>query len=266
MAAVDRILALIRANQRVLIAACAVIAIIAAVVVLRGGVSNEPACYRRTFEGTPFMVCAYDSRRDEIRIAWQRQGGNALRSFEALDEDLAAASARVRFAMNAGMFNDEGSPIGLFVADGVAQRPLNTSEGPGNFHLKPNGVFSVDEDGEVHVETTQYFSARLAEPRWATQSGPMLVIDGALHPAIENDGPSRTIRNGVGWRDAHTALFVISEAPVSFGRFARFFRDELKCEDALFLDGAISSVWIPKAGRRDAGYDLGPMIVVLDKQ
>jgi uncharacterized protein YigE (DUF2233 family) len=164
------------------------------------------------------------------------------------------------------MFNDEGSPIGVLVSDGVALRPLNTADGPGNFHLKPNGVFSVDSDGEIHVETTQYFSVRLAEPKWATQSGPMLVIDGKLHPAFEDDGPSRTIRNGVGRRDAHTAVFVISEAPVSFGRFARLFRDELHCKDALFLDGAISSLWIPKAGRRDEGYDLGPIVVVLDKE
>lgn len=265
MGVLDRILPLVRANRRVLIAAGAVIALIAALVAFRGGVPAEPACERRTFEGSPFMVCMFDSRRDEVRLAWQRQGGNALRGFEALEQDLGADARRVRFAMNAGMFNDEGSPIGLLVADAVALRPLNTSDGPGNFHLKPNGVFSVDADGEVHVETTQYFAARLAEPRWATQSGPMLVIDGALHPAIMGDGPSRTIRNGVGIRDAHTALFVISEAPVSFGRFARFFRDVLHCEDALFLDGAVSSLWIPKAGRRDSGYDLGPMVVVLDK-
>jgi uncharacterized protein YigE (DUF2233 family) len=95
---------------------------------------------------------------------------------------------------------------------------------------------------------------------------PMLVIDGALHPAITEDGPSRKIRNGVGARDAYTALFVISDAPVSFGRFARLFRDDLHCKDALFLDGVVSNAWIPEAGRRDTEHPLGPMVVVLDRR
>lgn len=116
----------------------------------------------------------------------------------------------------------------------------------------------------VRVKAT--YAARHAEPMWAAQSGPMLVIDGALHPAIAADGPSRKIRNGVGARDAHTALCVISDTPVSFGRLARLFRDELHGRDALFLDGVVSSVWIPGAQRRDGGHELGPMVVVLDRR
>jgi uncharacterized protein YigE (DUF2233 family) len=93
----------------------------------------------------------------------------------------------------------------------------------------------------------------------------MLVIDGALHPQIQNDGPSRYIRNGVGVRDEQTAFFVISSGVVSFGRFARFFRDELNCDDALFLDGSVSSLWAPQMERKDEITDLGPMVVVLSR-
>jgi uncharacterized protein YigE (DUF2233 family) len=262
MAALDRFLALLQPNRRVLIAAGAIVAVVALLLFWR--VAPAPACDRITFEGTPFMVCTYNSQADELRLVWQRKGGNALRSFEALEEDLGQETSRVRFAMNVGMFNSEGSPIGVHVERGVALRPLNRSDGPGNFHMKPNGVVSVDADGLVHVETTDQYAARSPEPYWASQSGPMLVIDGTLHPAIKGDGPSRVIRNGVGKRDGNTLIFAISEAPVSFGRFARLFRDQLKCDNALFLDGAVSSLWIPRTGRRDAGYPIGPMVVVLD--
>lgn len=116
----------------------------------------------------------------------------------------------------------------------------------------------------MRIETSEAFAARGDTPLWATQSGPMLVIAGALHPAIHANGTSRLLRNGVGVRNPHTAYFVISEGPVSFGRFARFFRDRLGCRDALFLDGTVSSLWAPRLHRMDARVPIGPMAVVLD--
>jgi uncharacterized protein YigE (DUF2233 family) len=220
------------------------------------------ACEPRTFEGSPFTVCTVDLRRDELRLAWRGHAGPPLRGFAALADDLGDDARRVRFAINAGMYDADGAPIGLYVAAGVEHHARDDADGEGNFYRKPNGVFSVDASGEVHVEPTAAYAARRAAPAWATQSGPMLVIDGALHPAIADDGASRKLRNAVGARDAHTAVVVISEAPVSFGRLARLFRDELRCRDALYLDGVVSSLWLPP-GRRDAGHPLGPMIVVL---
>jgi uncharacterized protein YigE (DUF2233 family) len=253
-------------SRRMRIAASAVIAAAAAAVVARGQPSPRAACERHTFEGSPFTVCTFDARRDELRLAWQGKDGKALRGLARLADDLGDHARRVRFAMNAGMYDADGSPIGVLVTRGATAHPLDTSNGDGNFHLQPNGVFSLDRGGAVHVEPTAAYAARRPEPEWATQSGPMLVIDGALHPAIAADGPSRKIRNGVGARDAHTALFAISDEPVSFGRFARLFRDDLHCKDALFLDGVVSSAWIPEAGRRDTGHPLGPMVVVLDRR
>lgn len=226
---------------------------------------TDPAtCAPRSFEGTRFTVCPFDTERDELRLAWRGSDGRPLRGFAALGDALGSDARRVRFAMNAGMFDAAGAPVGLLVAGSAVLHPLDTGSGTGNFYLAPNGVFSIDRDG-VHIEPTATYAARDAAPVWATQSGPMLVIGGALHPAIATDGPSRTIRNGVGARDAHTAVFAISEEPVSFGRFARLFRDELHCRDALYLDGAISSLWQPAAGRRDAGHALGPIAVVLQR-
>src|SRR3954470_22219322 len=189
--------------------------------------SAEPACEPRSFEGSRFTVCTFDARRDELRLATAA----APRTLTALADELGDDARRVRFAVNAGMFDDHGAPIGLLIAAGATLHPLNTGNAAGNFYLKPNGVFSVDPDGGVHVEITAAYAARNPAPAWATQSGPMLVIGGALHPTITGDGPSRKLRNGVGAIDAHVAVFAISEAPVSFGRFARLFRDELHCRD-----------------------------------
>jgi uncharacterized protein YigE (DUF2233 family) len=191
--------------------------------------------------------------------------GEAYRGFAPLQESLGKDASRVRFAMNAGMYDDSGAPIGLFVSRGVEEKPLNRRDGPGNFHMKPNGVFWLDAAGAPHVDTADDFAALNAAPPLATQSGPMLVIDGALHPAIKDDGPSRLTRNAVGVCGAREAKFVISEDPVSFGKLARFFRDGLQCPNALYLDGAVSSLWQPDQARMDEGFAIGPIIVALER-
>lgn len=184
-----------------------------------------------------------------------------FRSFDRLEANLGPRAADLLFAMNAGMYDEQGRPIGLYLEEGEERHPLNRRDGPGNFHLKPNGVFAVDSEGRVSIETAPEHSGK---PRWATQSGPMLVIDGALHPAIRPNGESLYVRNGVGVADESTAWFAISDEPVSFGRLARLFRDSLGCRNALYFDGAVSSLWDREAGRQDNYASLGPMVAVFD--
>jgi uncharacterized protein YigE (DUF2233 family) len=229
-------------------------------------VAQTGACEERRFEGSRFTVCAYDAGRDTLRLAWRDEGKQPLRSLSALQAALGADAAQVRFAMNAGMYDKDGAPIGLFIQGGKTLKPLNLRPGPGNFHLLPNGVFAVDEEGHADVFTAEAFNNLTDRFAWATQSGPMLVIANKLHPKFDPDGQSRLIRNGVGVKDPRTAFFVISEDAVSFGRFARFFRDVLGCRDALYLDGTVSSLWDPAAERQDAYGGLGPMIFVLRKE
>ena len=93
----------------------------------------------------------------------------------------------------------------------------------------------------------------------------MLVSGNALNPHFQNDGPSHYVRNGVGVTENGETYFAISEAPVSFGRFARLFRDVLHCPDALYFDGSVSSLWAPSLGRADHGRALGPIVIVLEK-
>ena len=226
---------------------------------------GQAACETRSFEGSAFTVCPFNrNASQDVRLAWRDSQGKPLRSLAALETALGAEAGSVRFAMNAGMYDHNGAPIGLYVEGGKVLKKLNTNEGPGNFHLMPNGVFAVDDHGRVSVAATKDYYP--PNKLWATQSGPMLVIGGNLHPKFDADGPSRLVRNGVGVKDPNTAYFVISEDGVSFGRFARFFRDGLGCADALYLDGSVSSLWDPAGGRQDGFSALGPMIVVFRRE
>ena len=119
------------------------------------------------------------------------------------------------------------------------------------------------QDGKAGILDSAAFAKRRPRVRLATQSGPMLVIDGELHPRFSDEGPSRKYRNGVGIVDAGTVAFAISDEPVSFGAFARLFRDELGCRNALFLDGSVSALHAADLGRTDVSLKpLGPLIGV----
>jgi uncharacterized protein YigE (DUF2233 family) len=226
--------------------------------------TSAAACSERVFEGASFTICRYDRRRDEIALILDGPRG-PLRTFAALENQLGARATRLRFAMNAGMYDEAGNPIGLYVEEGRERHRINRTAGPGNFHLLPNGVFSVAADGRVAVTPSPLYAAS-SRPLWASQSGPMLVIDGRLHPAFQDDGPSLHIRNGVGVDSADTAWFAISDNAVSFGRMARFFRDVLGCPNALYFDGSVSSLWDRPGGRRDTGRELGPLVAVFERQ
>lgn len=250
-------------NWVLMVAAVAAVAL-GGLLLFRAEAPGSP-CVEQTFEASRFTVCAFRSAEHELNLVFDDGQGRALRSFEALAASGAVDLGRVRFAMNAGMFDVAGAPIGLFVAKAQERHPINQQSGTGNFYMQPNGVFFVDGRNHSYLLPTPDFVSSGLSPMWATQSGPMLVIDGVLNPNFDRDGPSKNIRNGVGLRSLALSYFVISEDPVSFGKFARFFRDVLKCENALYLDGAVSSLWLPAANRRDDNYALGPMVVVSDK-
>jgi len=222
----------------------------------------ESACSDRSFEGTRFTVCDVKGGRVEVRTS--ARNGVPYRSFAALEAGLGNRADQVAFAMNAGMFDEQGHAIGLLVEDGKEIHKINRRKGGGNFHMMPNGVFLVRKDGRSEVVTSAAYEPAPGMA-FATQSGPMLVIDGKLHPAFEPDGSSRNIRNGVGIGPDGTPVFVISAELVSFGKFARFFRDGLKARNALYFDGSVSSLWDPPNARRDTHAELGPMVVVFKR-
>jgi uncharacterized protein YigE (DUF2233 family) len=218
----------------------------------------QSACRQQLFESSRFTVC--DPAEGQVELVAAGPKETPVRQFSNLEAQLGPDAGTVAFAMNAGMYDEQGRPIGLAIVEGKQKHAINLNKGGGNFHLMPNGVFQVRRDGRAEILASKAWQPS-PTIRFASQSGPMLVIDGKLHPAFEADGSSRFVRNGVGIAPNGRPLFVISEGPVSFGKFARFFRDELKARNALFFDGAVSALWDPANGRRDITKPLGPMVI-----
>lgn len=186
-----------------------------------------------TFRGARFDVVELPLERFDVRLSWTKGGAR-----------LAEAQGAVR--TNAGIFEPGYTPTGLLVSGGQELHPLERGGGQGNFYLEPNGVFAITEQGARVMETSEYEPKGVRE---ATQSGPLLVHRGKLHPKVNEGSESRALRSGVGVRNAQTVLLVISRDDVNLWTFAALFRDELECDDALYLDGVISALWAEGAGR-----------------
>lgn len=209
-----------------------------------------------------FTVVRVDLAKQQLRLYWQDDKGQPLRRLDRLAAWLKPQGKTLAFGMNAGMYHADGGPVGLLVIAGRELAPLNLDEGQGNFFLKPNGVFLIDAKGPRVVDAVDY-PASHEGVRYATQSGPLLLKNGQVHPALRPSSASRHIRNGV-CAVGSTAIFVISERPVSFHEFASFFRDELHCQDALYVDGAVSSLYSRSLGRNDRWHKLGPLFGVTE--
>jgi uncharacterized protein YigE (DUF2233 family) len=221
-----------------------------------------PRAEQVTVNGQVFDVVHVDARVDEVAIHWRTPSGARYGSLGALRDSLAARGRTLRFATNAGMFSPDFTPVGLYVEGGATKVPLNARDSAGNFYLKPNGVFFVAGDSVHVVETSEYLRWKPAGVRLATQSGPMLVHGGRIHPAFPAGSRNRYVRSGVGVRDGHIAIFAISRDPVDFHTIATLFRDSLHCDEALFLDGAISRMYVPALRRLDTDGDFAGVLSV----
>src|SRR5262249_24652286 len=224
--------------------------------------AEAPPCRSVFHEGARYIVCEVDLRRQSVRLFWKKPDGTPYQYLSSLPRSLEKHSGRLLFATNAGMYDLDTRPVGLYVENGRELVGANTRAGPGNFHMRPNGVLFVTQ-GFAGVPETRAFLRQRPQADFVTQSGPMLVIDGRLHPRFARHGGSLKYRSGVGSRDPGMLSFVVSESEVSFGAFARLFRDELQCRNALFLDGgSATSFFAPEMGRGGNLLPLGPMIGV----
>lgn len=218
-------------------------------------------CSPVTYGATRYTVCRVDLRTDHLQLLLYDEAGKAFNSFERLSQALTAHSQQLVFAMNAGMYRQDFSPVGLMVTGGHQVHRLNLATGYGNFYIKPNGVFILNDAGARIVETSEYRT--LPEPaQLATQSGPLLLYRGQVNAALNPQGTSRLIRNGVGVISPEEVAFAISDDPVTFYELALLFRDKLRCQDALYLDGNVSSLYSASLPRDDDRGPLGPIFAV----
>ncbi|MGV6848659.1 MAG: phosphodiester glycosidase family protein [Marinibacterium sp.] len=228
--------------------------------VLAAGPAAAVECRDLTHDGNRYTVCEADAAKDRLRLFLYAPDGTPWGQFGAIDAALAEQGEKLDFAMNAGMYHDSRAPVGHYVEDGQEIMRVISNPGPGNFGLLPNGVFCL-RDGRADVIETLRFLDEAPDCVYATQSGPMLVIDGELHPRFLPDSTSRYVRNGVGTsQDGRRVVFAISRNPVTFHAFGRLFRDALGLPQALYFDGNVSRLYAPDIGRNDPGFRMGPIV------
>jgi uncharacterized protein YigE (DUF2233 family) len=233
------------------------------------GAAADGACETAENGGVDYVVCRFDPAASDIRLFLSNESGEPYGHFNWVNEALAKNGEKLAFAMNAGMYHEDRSPVGLYMEAGEEVAPLNTNDGPGNFHLKPNGVFWIYfEHGSKAAGISASEMLELEAPDaiyHATQSGPMLVVNGEIHPRFLANSDSFKRRNGVGVTEEGEVIFALADTPVRFYDFATFFRDELKTPNALYLDGTISRLYAPALDRNDPGVPMGPIVGVVVK-
>lgn len=202
-----------------------------------------------------------DPKRGSIALHWKDEQGKVIGNIGALKTMLNARGEQLVFAMNGGMYDSDHAPVGLYIEDArILQRINRRTEGPGNFHMQPNGVFGLHADGSAFVKRTSEMQDML-NVRHATQSGPMLIAGGVINKNFTPGSTNLHIRNGVGIRHDGHVVFAISTEPINFHDLATWFKEQ-GCDNALYLDGAVSRAYIPEAGIMDLDGELGVLIAV----
>lgn len=221
---------------------------------------------RLVFQDAEFDIYRVNLKQHIPRLYWKNSRGENFGTLGALRDSLETAGKELLFATNAGMYSPVHTPVGLHIADGAMLHPLDTGSGDGNFYLKPNGVFFISRSGSADIVETPLFSAGADTLVLATQSGPMLVSGGRIHPVFNPASTSTFIRSGVGVASDSIVVFAISNTPVTLHHFASLFRDRLHCNNALYLDGYVSRMYLPALGRTETDGEFTGIIAVTEKE
>jgi len=209
---------------------------------------------------TRFVSFIADPEQDEIQFYWKDEKDQPFRRLQNLKNHFEANGKKLRFAMNGGMYMENTTPLGLFIQHGETIRPLNTRKAASNFYMQPNGVFLLTSRGEAFIIETENFKADPAI-KFATQSGPMLVINGQINSLFQENSKNLNVRNGVGILPDGKVLFAMSKEPVNFHEFALYFQEQ-GCKQALYLDGYVSRTFLPEKNWQQLDGDFGVIIGV----
>jgi len=199
-----------------------------------------------------------DVKKQDVKFYWKDDENENFGSIKNLEHWLEHKNSHLIFAMNGGMYKQDGSPQGLFIENQKTQTSLDTTNGTGNFYLKPNGVFYITiKNVPVICPTTEFKDNRTI--KYATQSGPMLVVDGQINPAFKEGSVNVYVRNGVGILPDNKVVFAMSKTKISFYDFANYFKS-IGCKNALYLDGFVSRMYLPEKNWQQTDGNFGVII------
>jgi len=239
-------------------------ALILAATISRADNPPPPSLPVVTFHGQSFLTRTVDPRKEDLRLFYSDDQGNRLRDFAELEKYVNSKGEKLLFAANGGMFEPNSRPVGLLLLNGVEQTPINLREGTGNFYMKPNGIFVINDKHEALIVESSTYATLLSPVVWATQSGPILVHGDDINPDFNAASQSKKERSGIGVTKDGLIVFALSNGRVTFYDFASLFLNKLKCPNALFLDGDISAFYVP--GQNDTvPHSFGPMFGLVEK-
>jgi len=220
-------------------------------------------CFATSQTSADEKILSYtvDIKSQDLQFYWRDDSAKIFKSILNLKTWLDSKHKTLVFAMNGGMFKQDNSPQGLFIQEQATLSPLDTSTGNGNFYIKPNGVFYITTDNQAVICKTTDFSDN-GKIKFATQSGPMLVIDGEIRSAFKQGSSNLNIRNGVGILPDNKVVFAMSKEQINFYDFANYFRD-LGCKNALYLDGFVSRTYLPEKKWTQTDGNFGVIIGVV---
>ncbi len=211
-----------------------------------------------------FLSYNVNPKKQDLRFFLKDEANQYYKSIANLKNSVESKNRGLVFAMNAGMYKKSYEPVGLFIENYNEISPLDTGNSRGNFYLKPNGVFYLTKDKKAFICTTADFKPN-PNIQYATQSGPMLLINGQIHQAFKKGSENVNIRNGVGILPDKTIIFVMAKQEINFYDFAMYFK-KLGCQNALYLDGHVSRAYLPSQKWMQLDGDFGALIGVVSKQ
>lgn len=213
-------------------------------------------------EDDRFVSHIVNPKKQNLDFFWKNEKGEHFKNAENLISWLKSKNKKLLFSTNGGMYKKDNSPQGLYVENTITKSEIDTSNGNGNFYLKPNGVFYLTTDKKPIICKTEDF-VNNGKIKYATQSGPMLVIDGEIHTAFKKNSTNLNIRNGVGILPNNQIIFAISKKEINFYDFAEYFK-KLGCKNALYLDGFVSRTYLPEKKWEQIDGNFGVIIGVTE--
>lgn len=207
-----------------------------------------------------FVSYTVDVKKADLRLYWKNDKNEQFNSIANLKTWVESKNKKLVFAMNGGMYMEDRAPLGLYIENSKQLRRLNTAHGSGNFYLQPNGVFYITTNNKAGICKTQDFENN-GKIKYATQSGPLLVVNGAINAVFTRGSVNTNIRNGVGILPNGEVVFAMSKSDVNFYDFAQYFQN-LGCKYALYLDGFVSRTYLPEKNWIQTDGDFGVIIGV----
>lgn len=200
-----------------------------------------------------------------VKMFWKKSNGESYHSLSAVKNHLEKTGQKPLLLTNGGMYLNDGSPQGWYVEGGKELRKIDTlTEAYGNFYMQPNGVFFIDKENKGHILPHSDFNlAQNYAIQYATQSGPMLLINSEINTKFKPESSSVYIRNGVGIKSNGELVFIQCKEEVNLYTFASYFLEQ-GCTEALYLDGFVSRMYAPSSGITQLDGNFGVVIAVVD--